>query len=386
MRWETVRKGLPGWAMNAVIIFLAVAPLPGQLSTGQYRASYLLSALFFLILLVRRRFPAVIIVAFAGRAVLSGFPPHGSSPIAVFGQVLLMFVIAGAARPEWVAWASWVVGLMMIAVREVTGQPRADYGWSDFLLTSAVCSVLFAATLLVTRRTRAHRQMVDRAKRAEAERERSAAEAAAAERARITREMHDVVAHSLTVAVIQCVAAADDLDTSPDDLAAVTRRVRAAEGACRDALDELRRMLGVLRFGTEPLEPVPRLTELTGLAGSIAAAGIKVELGLDGDLDRLPPGVELSCYRIVQEALTNSLKHSGARTAHVSIHGDPTDVRVRVTDDGRGADNPGHGDGGGQGLIGMRERAAAYGGTLAAGPQPAGGYLVEAVLPRGERR
>src|SRR2546429_351034 len=130
--------------MNAVIIFLAVAPLPGQLATGKYQASYVLSAAFFLVLLTRRRFPAAGIVAFAGRAVLSAFPPHGGSPIAVFGQVLLMFVIAGATRPEWVAWAGGAAGLVMIAAREVTGQPRADYGWSDFFLTSAVCSVLFA--------------------------------------------------------------------------------------------------------------------------------------------------------------------------------------------------------------------------------------------------
>src|SRR2546421_12263332 len=96
--------------MNAVIIFLAVAPLPGQLATGKYQASYVLSALFFLVLLARRRFPAAVIVAFAGRAVLSAFPPYGGSPIAVVGQVLLMFVIAGAVRPEWGAWSGWAVG------------------------------------------------------------------------------------------------------------------------------------------------------------------------------------------------------------------------------------------------------------------------------------
>jgi signal transduction histidine kinase len=383
VEWETVRNELPQWAMNAVIIFLAVAPLPGQLATRDYQASYLLTALFFLVLLARRRFPSTIIVASAGRAVLSALPPHGGSPIAVFGQLLLLFAIAGAARPEWVAWAGWAAGLAGIAAREITGQPRADYGWSDFFLTSAFCSALFAGALLVSRRTRAHRQMAERAKRAEAERERSAAEAVAAERARITREMHDVVAHSLTVAVVQCVAAADDLDSGTGEQATIARRVRAAESACRDALDELRRMLGVLRFGTEPLAPAPRLVELTDLTRAIGATGITVQLNLDGDLDGLPPGVELSCYRIVQEALTNILKHSGASTAHVSISSDASDVRVRVADDGRGADFNGLG---GHGLISMRERAAAYGGTLSAGPQPAGGYLVEAVLPCGERR
>ncbi len=183
--------------------------------------------------------------------------------------------------------------------------------------------------------------------------------------------MHDVVAHSLTVAVVQCVAAAGDLDSGAPGSDSVRTRVRAAEGACRDALDELRRMLGVLRFGAEPLAPSPRLGELTDLARAIGAAGVNVELSLDGDLDGLPPGVELSCYRIVQEALTNTLKHSGARTARVSVVGEARDVLVRVDDDGCGT--AAHGHCGGQGLIGMRERAAAYGGTLSAGPLPAGG-------------
>jgi len=196
--------------------------------------------------------------------------------------------------------------------------------------------------------------------------------------------VHDVVAHILTVAVVQCVAAVDELDNGAAEADSVRTRVRAAEGACRDALDELRRMLGVLRFGAEPLAPSPRLSELAGLARAIGATGVNVELSLGGDLGGLPPGVELSCYRIVQEALTNTLKHSGARTAHVSVVGEAGNVRVRVDDDGCGAAANGHS--GGQGLIGMRERAAAYGGTLSAGPQPAGGYLIEAVLPRGDRR
>jgi len=184
--------------------------------------------------------------------------------------------------------------------------------------------------------------------------------------------------------VVQCVAAADDLEAGTGERAAIGRRVRAAEGACRDALEELRRMLGVLRVGAGQLAPAPRLTGLPDLARAISTAGIKVDLRLDGDLDGLPPGVELTCYRIVQEALTNTLKHSGAHTARVTITTIPGSLRVHVADDGTGAGLDGSGTG--QGLIGMRERAAAYGGTLAAGPQPGGGYCVEAILPRGERR
>jgi signal transduction histidine kinase len=391
MRWETARRRAPGWALDAVIVFLAIAPLRAQLAVHADQGRALLAAALFLVLLGRRRFPAsAIIVASVGRLVLTALPPYSPSPLAVFAQILALFLVAGTIRKEWAAWAGWGCGIAIIGATEIIGasgrmgQPASDYGWGDFALTAGVCSVPFAAALLVTRRTRARNEMAERAARAEVARDRSAAEAAAAERTRITREMHDVVAHSLTVAVVQCVAAADDLGSQPADLAAIGKRVRAAEGACRDALDELRRMLGVLRFGAEPLAPTPSLTALPDLTRAISATGVNVELCLEGDLHGLPPGVELSCYRIVQEALTNTLKHSGAKHAHVVVTGLDNDVRVRVDDDGGGATANGHSPG--QGLIGMRERAAAYGGTLSAGPDPAGGYLVEAVLPRGERR
>lgn len=375
---------MPGGAANVLVVLLAIAPLPTELATGKYQANYVLGALFFLGLLGRGRFPAAVLVAIAGRAALAAFPPYGSQSLAVFGQVLLMFVVAGATSPDWVAWAGWATGEVFVGIREATGQPRADYGWGDFLLTSAVCSVLFGTTWLVSRRTRAHREIAARAQRAEADLERSTAEAVAAERSRITREMHDVVAHSLTVAVVQCVAAAADLEAGAYEREEVGRRVRAAEDACREALEELRRMLGVLRVGAEPLEPAPRLSEVADLAKSVSAAGVRVDLTLEGDLDNLAPGVELSCYRIVQEALTNTLKHSGAGNARVQIKGDAREVTVRVGDDGHRA-GPTH-NGSGQGIIGMRERAGAYGGTLYAGPAPEGGFIVEAILPRGPRR
>ena len=380
MQLEAVRKVLAGRVLDVVIVVVAVATL-AELLTGGRPVPALVSAVCGLVLLARRRAPAIAIVAaFAGQLALAALLAW-HEPTGPFGLFLLTFVVTGGLRPEWAAWLGWACGMAAAAVAEAPGSAGSV---SDILITCGFCSALFGMSLLVARRTRAHGQMAERARRAEADRERSAAEAAAAERARITREMHDVVAHSLTVAVVQCVAAVDDLDSGAPEADSVRTRVRAAEGACRDALDELRRMLGVLRFGAEPLAPTPRLGELAGLARAIGAAGIDVELSLQGDLDGLPPGVELNCYRIVQEALTNTLKHSGASTAHVSVVGEADDVRVRVDDDGCGAAANGHS--GGQGLIGMRERTAAYGGTLSAGPQPTGGYLVEAVLPRGGRR
>lgn len=380
MKLEAVRKLLAGRYMDVVIVIVALATLAELLIDGR-PVPALVSAVCGLVLLARRRAPAIAIVAsFAGQLALTALLGW-HEPTGPFGLFLLTFVVAGGLRPEWAAWLGWTCGMAAAAVAEA---PGSNSSVSDILLTCGFCSALFGMSLLVTRRAQAHKQMAERARQAEVDRERSAAEAAAAERARITREMHDVVAHSLTVAVVQCVAAGDDLDSGAPETESVRTRVRAAEGACRDALDELRRMLGVLRFGAEPLAPSPRLGELADLARAITATGVDVELSLEGDLDGLPPGVELSCYRIVQEALTNALKHSGARTARVSVVGEAGDIRVRVDDDGHGAAANGHS--GGQGLIGMRERAAAYGGTVSAGPRPAGGYLIEAVLPRGGGR
>jgi|SRR5581483_3868718 len=370
---------LAGRWMDVVIVMVALATL-AELLSGGYRVPALVSAVCGLVLLSRRRTPAIAIAAaFAGQVALAALLGW-HEPGGPFFLFLLTFVISGGLRPEWAAWLGWACGLTAAAVAEAPGSGGSI---GDILLTCGFCSALFGMALLVTRRTRAHEQMAKRAQQAEADRERSAAEAAAAERTRIAREMHDVVAHSLTVAVVQCVAAADDLDSGASEADSVRTRVRAAEGACRDALDELRRMLGVLRFGSGPLAPAPRLAGLADLVRAIDAAGVNVELSVEGELDGLPPGVELSCYRIVQEALTNTLKHSGASTAHVSIVGAAGEVRVRVDDDGRGAATNGHRAG--QGLIGMRERATAYGGTVSAGAGATGGYLVEAVLPRGGR-
>jgi signal transduction histidine kinase len=377
MRLEAVRAALGGRYLDIMITVVAVATLAELLGDGR-RVPALVSAVWGLVLLARRRAPEIAIAAsFASQLALAALLGW-HEPAGPFGLFLLTFVVAGGLRPGRAAWLGWACGMAAAAVAEAPGSGGSV---GDILVTCAFCSALFVMSLLVTRRTEAHRQMAQRARHAEADRERSAAEAAAAERARIAREMHDVVAHSLTVAVVQCVAAAAELDSGAAQPDSVRTRVRAAEDACHDALDELRRMLKVLRFGAEPLAPSPRLAELTDLAGAISAAGVHVELSLEGNLDGLPPGVELSCYRIVQEALTNTLKHSGAGAAQVSVAGEADEVRVRVDDDGRGAAGAAHLAG--QGLIGLRERAAAYGGTVSAGPRPEGGYLVEAVLPRG---
>ena len=206
------------------------------------------------------------------------------------------------------------------------------------------------------------------------ERDEKARAAVTEERTRIARELHDVVAHAISVIVLQA------------------RGARHAEGAERDealdaieatgatALAEMRRLLHMLRAEDEDvlLAPQPSLTQLDQLVSQVREAGLPVELHIEGERRDLPPGVDVSAYRIVQEALTNALKHAGPARARVSINFGAGALELEIADSGRGTKN---GAGGGHGLVGMRERVAAFGGELASGPAPEGGYSVRARLP-----
>jgi signal transduction histidine kinase len=205
--------------------------------------------------------------------------------------------------------------------------------------------------------------------------------AAAEERARIARELHDVVAHGLSLMVVQAEAAEEMLTRSPTDAAAPLHRVQETG---RQSLAEMRRLLGVLRTAgdAEPsTAPQPSLARLPELVRDAADVGLRVDVEIDGTRTDLPLGVELAAYRIVQEALTNTRRHGRARSARVRLGYSATALRIEVTDDGSGGGNA---NPAGHGLIGMRERAALYGGTLEAGPAPGGGFRVLAVLPLGE--
>ena len=207
--------------------------------------------------------------------------------------------------------------------------------------------------------------------------QRQAEQSAAAERARIARELHDIVAHHLSVVVLQAAGArASGKPAGP--------ALEKIENSARQALDETSRLLNVLRDPGEEagLAPQPGIGELDALAASVRAAGLPVQLVIDGDLAPLPALVDVSVYRIVQEALTNVLKHAGPASAEATIGRAADVVTIEVTDDGTGQ----HGNGsaaGGHGLAGMRERAAVFGGELTAGPRPGGGFAVRARLPLG---
>jgi signal transduction histidine kinase len=210
--------------------------------------------------------------------------------------------------------------------------------------------------------------------------QRQAEQAVAAERARIARELHDIVAHHLSVVVLQ--AAGARASGGPAGPAGVA--LEKIENSARQALEETSCLLNVLRDPDEEtgLAPQPGTGELDGLADSVRAAGLPVNLVIDDNLAALPAVVDVSVYRIVQEALTNVLKHAGSARAEVTIGYEQDTVTIEVTDNGTGQ----HGNespGGGHGLAGMRERAAVFGGELTAGPRPGGGFAVRARLPLG---
>jgi signal transduction histidine kinase len=251
-----------------------------------------------------------------------------------------------------------------------------DVGMLGFLVAGA-----WLIGRLVARRSSQAADVTERLERLERERERQEAEVLARERASIARELHDVIAHSVSVMVIQAGAAEQLLESNP---AQARQSLLAVQELGRSTVGELRRMLGILRDRPEELalNPQPGLAALPRLARQLGEAGLAVGLRTEGDPVALPPGVDLSAYRIVQEALTNTLRHARpgqARPAHaeVRLHYFVNAVELEIDDDGGVASR---GDGEGHGLIGMRERAALYGGTFSAGPCPEGGYRVRARL------
>ena len=210
----------------------------------------------------------------------------------------------------------------------------------------------------------------------EEQRSRVAAEAATAERLHIAGELHDIVAHALGVVAVQASAAEQVLASDPDRARATLGEIRAT---AREAVVEMRRLLGVLRAGEETsLTPQPSLAQLDDLVERVRRTGLAVDLVVEGTRRPLPPGVELSAYRIVQEALTNVVRHSGASQVVVTVRYALATVDVEVTDDGRGPDDDGDA---GHGLIGVRERVALHDGRLEVGPRAAGGYGLHATLP-----
>lgn len=299
--------------------------------------------------------------------------------------VILLYTIA-AYRPRRVSVSGLAVCLLGSATAVARWWTPGDLTALNWVLVS---TIMFAGPSLIAwvlgdsmRYRRAYYAgLEDRAARLEAERDAQAQIAAAAERARIARELHDVVAHNVSVMVVQADGASYTLDTDPD-------RAREALGAIagtgRQALAEMRRLLGVLRQdedGTDPgRAPLPGIGQIGELLEHTRAAGLGVGLTVEGVPQPLPDGAALAAYRIVQESLTNTRKHAGPMaTAQVTLLYLEDALVLRITDDGPGPAPAS--DGGGHGLTGMRERVAIYGGWVQAGPKVGGGFQVTARLP-----
>ena len=254
---------------------------------------------------------------------------------------------------------------------------------SDLVFTGVIVVGLpwLAGRALRERRERADELQAVAAQLA-AEREQTAHLAVLDERNRIAREMHDVVAHSVSLMVVQAGAARRMMETEPDRSRAA---LLATEEAGRQALAELRRVLGLLRGSPDPveLEPQPGLGQLEPLVERARASGLDVEVSVDGPARELPAGIDLAVYRVVQEALTNTLKHAGAARARVALQWSDDALALAVVDDGAGAAVPPQRSG--HGLVGMRERVAAYGGEVEAGPAQPSGFAVRARIPLAER-
>jgi signal transduction histidine kinase len=337
---------------------------------------YLLAAIGILPLAVRRIYPievlAVVtaVTAYVAVAYDSGWWP--------FAAIIAFYSVAAHSprRPAMIAGGVGVAVLALAAAASINW-----HGLDGFPRLAGDLAPLAAAWLLgdSVRNRRAYlRAIEERAAQLEREQDANARQAAAEEQARIAREVHDVVAHNLSVIVVQATAADAVFETDPAD---ARRAVQAIGSTARQALDELRRVLGVIRT-EEPcpdaLSPQPGLDRLDALFGQVRAAGLAVELEVEGPPIRLSPAVELSTYRIVQEALTNSMRHGHARHATVSLRYGDDALGIEVVDDGRGAAN---GNGAGRGLVGMRERAATFGGHVDAGPKAGGGFRVAATIP-----
>ncbi len=247
----------------------------------------------------------------------------------------------------------------------------------DYVWVSTTFCVAWAVGFGLSYKFREADEARELAERLEREREEQAWAAVAEERARIARELHDIVGHSVSVMTVQAAGVRSLLEP---DQEREREALQVVEQTGREALAEMRRLVGVLRRPEEApaLAPQPSLEHLDKLVDQAREAGLPVELKVEGVPVQLAAGVDLTAYRLVQEGLTNALKHANARHAEVRVHYEDAQVELTVTDDGTG---DGGGDGGGHGLVGIRERISVYGGELEAGPRPTGGYRLHARLP-----
>ena len=311
----------------------------------------------------------------AAGAVAIGVPLSAASLFVAWLCALYALVVHTGPRAFAGGVAATIASFLVVAA----GAPAARPNLVAWMLATVTGMVVMRR---IVRRRDVHAEALARhAALLDRERELHEREAVLEERARIARELHDVVAHEVSLMVVQAGA---ERRVLPDDGGQARETLASIEQTGRHALAELRRLLGLRLCGDDgiPLAPAPSLRDVGGLVERVRAVGTRVTLEVAGEPRELSPGLDVSAYRIVQEALTNTVKHAGADDVHVTVRYRSNGVEVDVRDNGTAAtaSHGGAAEAGGHGLIGMRERAELYGGTLEAGPLPGGGFGVRALL------
>ncbi len=397
--WLRAHPGITDIALACALLALSVVSSRVAISTSKwadpsFSAPSVLVELAGLVISVaplaaRRRAPLAVALVCTVGFVCSRVWLKAQEPTVT--AIALSVALFSAAAYGGARWRHWVCGACLTAImgelyRELTVQTSGgsppnlalfEFFALLFYLVLAVAMWALGSTIGAGRRRAA--MLVQRTVALEEQREENARRAVFDERVRIARELHDVVAHHVSVMGVQAGAARLIMNQNPDRASAALASIEASS---RQAVEELHRLLGFLRQSGDPdeLSPRPGLDQLPHLAESMALSGLDVTVTREGDPRALPPTVDVSAYRIVQEALTNTLKHAHAEHATVCVRYLPTAVQIDVLDDGRAQPKP-VGQRRGLGLIGMRERAALHGGNLAAHPRDGGGFAVQATLP-----
>ncbi|MFD8968018.1 sensor histidine kinase [Streptomyces sp. NPDC059568] len=356
---------------------------------GPRLVAIVMVALLSLSVALRRRAPEKTLLFVLGLGLAQVVLDVAANP-ADFAMLVAIYTVSAQGGPRWASQLALTGGLLAAPISQVRW-PEEGTSTAGRVVVAVIMGVPFALAWVLGDSVRTRRayfdQLEERATRLEKEREAQAKVAVAAERARIARELHDVVAHNVSVMVVQADGAAYVLDAAPDQ---AKEALETISSTGRQALAEMRRLLGVLRTGDTKeggeYVPQPDVGQIEELVEKVRGAGLSVDFKIEGTPRPLPSGVELTAYRIVQEALTNSRKHGGPDVgASVRLVYFDDGLGLLVEDDGRGAAHELYEDGGadgrGHGLIGMRERVGMVGGTLDAGPRPGGGFRISALLP-----
>ncbi|WP_369157233.1 sensor histidine kinase [Streptomyces sp. R02] len=384
----------PTWVDGFWAVILFGLSVVGGATTEESRGTELpaltvpVVLLLSLVVALRRRMPERMLLLALGVGLAQLVLDVATGP-ADFALLVIVYTVA-AVGARWASRVALAAGLCAAPLAQVRW-PSPHSSTFENVALSIILAVPFALAWVLGDSIRTRRayfaQLEERAARLEKEREAQAKVAVAAERARIARELHDVVAHNVSVMVVQADGAAYVLDAAPDQ---AKKALETISGTGRQALAEMRRLLGVLRTGEHQeageYVPQPGLQQIEDLVEQCRESGLPVDFKVEGTPRELPRGVELTAYRIVQEALTNTRKHGGPNAgASVRLVYFDDGLGLLVEDDGKGAPHElyeeGGFDGQGHGLIGMRERVGMVGGTLDAGPRPGGGFRISALLP-----